>query len=215
MDARQVLIVLDRDGVLNRTVPNPAEPRPDSPMHAGEVSLYPWVPSALRALTDAGFGLCVASNQPAAAKGKTTRAALEEAHARVLAEAQRDGARILSSHVCFHRAEDGCDCRKPRTGLLREAFLQHPTYAVAASWMVGDRAVDVLAGTSFGLKTAFLAGAASATASDPGADELLALQARSVQPSFCGRDLRDFAEFILEFTLGIQSGKRPRSSPLR
>jgi D-glycero-D-manno-heptose 1,7-bisphosphate phosphatase len=204
MDARSVLIVLDRDGVLNRTVPNPAEPRPDSPMHAGEVSLFPWVPSTLRALTDAGFGLVVASNQPAAAKGKTTRAALEQAHARVLAEAQRDGARILSSHVCFHRAEDGCDCRKPRTGLLREAFMQHPSYAVGESWMVGDRAIDVLAGASFGLKTALLAGApivgrgaGGTDAGDRAADELLALHARSVQPSFCGRDLRDFAEFIL------------------
>ena len=76
--ARQVLIVLDRDGVLNRTVPNPAEPRPDSPLRAGEVSVFPWVPGVLRALTDAGFGLVVASNQPAAAKGKTTRAALEQ-----------------------------------------------------------------------------------------------------------------------------------------
>ena len=200
MDARAVLIVLDRDGVLNRTVPNPAEPRPDSPMHAGEVSLFPWVPSTLRALSDAGFGLCVASNQPAAAKGKTTRAALEEVHARVLAEAQRDGARILSSHVCFHRAEDGCDCRKPRTGLLREAFLQHPSYAIGESWMVGDRAVDVLAGASFGLKTALLPGAPVERErgdDNPAADELLALHARSVQPSFCGRDLRDFAEFIL------------------
>ena len=200
MDARSVLIVLDRDGVLNRTVPNPAEPRPDSPMHAGEVSLFPWVPSTLRALSDAGFGLCVASNQPAAAKGKTTRAALEEVHARVLAEAQRDGARILSSHVCFHRAEDGCDCRKPRTGLLREAFLQHPSYAIGESWMVGDRAVDVLAGASFGLKTALLPGAPVERErgdDNPAADELLALHARSVQPSFCGRDLRDFAEFIL------------------
>jgi D-glycero-D-manno-heptose 1,7-bisphosphate phosphatase len=198
VDPRQVLIVLDRDGVLNRTVPNPAEPRPDSPMHAGEVSIFPWVPPVLRALTDAGFGLCVASNQPAAAKGKTTRAALEQAHARVLDEAQRDGARILSSHVCYHRAEDGCDCRKPRTGLLREAFLQHPSYAIAESWMVGDRAADVLAGASFGLKTALLPGATDGDGQgDRAADELLALRARSVQPSFCGPDLRDFAEFIL------------------
>jgi histidinol phosphatase-like enzyme len=109
----------------------------------------------------------------------------------------------LSSHVCFHRAEDGCDCRKPRTGLLREAFLQHPTYAISDSWIVGDRAVDVLAGASFGLKTALLTGAPAGpggganAAADPAADELLALHARSVRPSFCGRDLRDFAEFIL------------------
>ena len=199
MDARSVLIVLDRDGVLNRTVPNPAEPRPDSPMHAGEVSIFPWVPSVLRALSDAGFGLCVASNQPAAAKGKTTRAALEQAHARVLAEAQRDGARILSSHVCFHRAEDGCDCRKPRTGLLREAFLQHPTYAI--SRLVDGRRPRRRRARRRELRAQDRAAARRARrateAADPAADELLALHARSVRPSFCGRDLRDFAEFIL------------------
>jgi D-glycero-D-manno-heptose 1,7-bisphosphate phosphatase len=197
MDPGARLIVLDRDGVLNRTIPNPAEPRPDSPMHAGEVAVFPWVPAVLRALTDAGFGLVVASNQPAAAKGKTTRAALEEAHARVLAEAQREGGVILSSHLCFHRAEDRCDCRKPRTGLLRDAFERHPSYAVAASWMVGDRAVDVLAGAAFGLQTALLPGDGDPSGA-VAADELKALRAQSIQPSFCGHDLRDFAEFILE-----------------
>ncbi|HET6151048.1 MAG TPA: HAD-IIIA family hydrolase [Polyangia bacterium] len=199
MDARAVLIVLDRDGVLNRTIPNPAEPRPDSPLRVEEVALYPWVPATLRALTDAGFGLVIASNQPAAAKGKVSRAALEAVHRVVLDEAQRAGGVILSSHVCFHRAEDGCDCRKPRTGLLREAFARHPGFTPAASWMVGDRAVDVQAGAAFGLQTALLAG-------DALADERRALAPRAIQPSFCGRDLRDFAELLLE--------KKPLLSPL-
>jgi D-glycero-D-manno-heptose 1,7-bisphosphate phosphatase len=202
MDARSVLIVLDRDGVLNRTIPNPAEPRPDSPLRLAEVAIFPWVPDVLRALTAAGYGLAIASNQPAAAKGKVTRAALEQVHARVLDEAQRAGGVILSSHICFHRAEDGCSCRKPGTDLLRDAFARNPTYAAAASWMVGDRAVDVRAGAAFGLRTALLAG----DRLEPGQGdhleaELRALAASSVQPSFCGHDLRDFAEFLL--------GKRP------
>jgi len=191
MDARAALIVLDRDGVLNRTIPNPAEPRPDSPLRVDEVALYPWVPAILRALTDAGFGLVIASNQPAAAKGKASRASLEAVHQAVLDEAQSDGGVILSSHICFHRAEDRCDCRKPRPGLLREAFARNPGFVLAASWMVGDRAVDVQAGAAFGLQTALLPG-------DALADELRALAPGSVQPSFCGRDLRDFAEFLLE-----------------
>jgi D-glycero-D-manno-heptose 1,7-bisphosphate phosphatase len=193
MDRRPILIVLDRDGVLNRTVANPAEPRPDSPLRADQVELFPWVPSVLRALTDAGCGLVIASNQPAAAKGKVPRAALEEVHQRVVAEAQAGGAVILSSHVCYHRAEDGCACRKPRTGLLQEAFARHPGYRVAGSWMVGDRASDVRAGAAFGLQTALLAG-------DQAADELDALRAGAVQPSFYGNDLRDFARLLLTRT---------------
>src|ERR1022692_2335272 len=146
MDAQRCLIVLDRDGVLNQLIDNPSEPRPDSPMRARQVAVFPWVPQALHDLTQAGFGIVVASNQPGWAKGKTTRADLEAAHAAVLREAQSGGGVILSSHICYHRAEDGCLCRKPAPGLLAEAFARHAGYAVESSWMVGDRAVDVLAG---------------------------------------------------------------------
>ncbi len=189
MAARPGLIVLDRDGVLNRLLPNPAEPRPDSPMRPSQVSVFDWVPAVLRELTDAGFGLAIASNQPAWAKGKTTRADLDAAHAEVLRLATADGGVILSSHVCYHRAEDGCACRKPAVGLLEEAFARHARFDRAASWMVGDRAPDVLAGAAFGLQTALLAEADSPELSD--------LEARGVRPSFHGRDLRDFARFLL------------------
>jgi D-glycero-D-manno-heptose 1,7-bisphosphate phosphatase len=183
------LIVLDRDGVLNRLLDNPAEPRPDSPMRPSEVEIFPWVPAVLRELTVAGFGLVIASNQPAAAKGKTTRAELEAAHAEVLRAATSAGGVILSSHLCFHRAEDGCTCRKPATGLLEEAFARHSTFRRAGSWMVGDRAPDVLAGSSFGLQTAYLG--------DVTSDDYATLAARGLRPSFHGPDLRHFAEFLL------------------
>jgi D-glycero-D-manno-heptose 1,7-bisphosphate phosphatase len=182
------LIVLDRDGVLNRLLPNPAEPRPDSPMRASEVSVFPWVAESLRILSRAGFGLVIASNQPAWAKGKTTRADLEAAHAVVLREAQAAGAVILSSHICFHRAEDGCVCRKPAIGLLTEAFARHPSYDPGTSWMVGDRAPDIIAGATFGVRTALLG--------DEGGGERAVLAARGIEPSFHGHDLRDFARFV-------------------
>jgi ribonucleotide monophosphatase NagD (HAD superfamily) len=57
--------------------------------------------------------------------------------------------------------------------------------------MVGDRATDVLAGASFGLRTAFLD-------AGEGADERAALAARQMRPSFCGVDLRDFAAHLLD-----------------
>jgi D-glycero-D-manno-heptose 1,7-bisphosphate phosphatase len=189
VDRGATLIVLDRDGVLNRTVPNPAEPRPDSPLAVSEAEVFPWVPRVLRDLTAAGYPLVVASNQPAAAKGKTTRATLDAVHAEILRQAQAAGGVILSSHICFHRAEDGCACRKPATGLLVEAFARHSHCAAAASWMAGDRATDVLAGAAFGLRTAYLGA--------PGSEDLATLAARSISPSFCGVDLRDFAVHLL------------------
>jgi D-glycero-D-manno-heptose 1,7-bisphosphate phosphatase len=193
MDRRQTLIVLDRDGVLNRTLPHPTEPRPDSPLAVSEAEVFPWVPEVLRDLTAAGYGLVVASNQPAAAKGKATRAALDAVHAEIVRQAQAAGGVILSSHICFHRAEDGCACRKPATGLLVEAFARHSGFSRGASWMVGDRATDVLAGASFGLRTAFLDPGSSG-----GAADRATLEARQIRPSFCGVDLRDFAAHLLD-----------------
>ena len=201
MGAATTLIVLDRDGVLNALLDNPAEPRPDSPLRPADVVVFDWVPGVLRDLTRAGFGIAIASNQPAWAKGKTTRAELQAVHAAVVLEATSAGGVILSSHICYHRAEDACTCRKPATGLLAEAFAQHPGYDREASWMVGDRAPDIIAGATFGLRTALLAGG------DAGAAERAALTARDLRATFEGRDLRDFAAYLLA-DVTSSAGKR-------
>jgi D-glycero-D-manno-heptose 1,7-bisphosphate phosphatase len=186
--ATRSLILLDRDGVLNALWDNPAEPRPDSPLRTEQVAVFPWVPGVLRDLTRAGFGLAIASNQPAAAKGKTTRAELQAVHAAIVLEATGAGGVILSSHICYHRAEDACTCRKPATGLLAEAFARNPGYDLASSWMVGDRAPDVIAGAAFGVQTALVG--------DVAREEREQLVARDLTPTFQGRDLRDLAAHL-------------------
>jgi D-glycero-D-manno-heptose 1,7-bisphosphate phosphatase len=183
------LIILDRDGVLNDTLHNPAEARPDSPLSVDAVVVFPWVPSVLRSLADRGYQLAIATNQPAFAKGKVSLAVLERVHARVLEEVTREGAQISSSHVCLHRAEDGCECRKPKPGLLLDALARHPEHDKKNCWMVGDRATDVLAGVAAGVSTALLA--------DTSGRELGELTRVAVPPSFCGSDLRDFSRFLL------------------
>lgn len=183
------MIILDRDGVLNQTLPNPNEPRPDSPLRVDDVVVFPWVPGVLRSLTDAGYRLAIATNQPAFAKGKVTLDVLERVHARVIDEITREGAQISSSHICLHRAEDGCDCRKPKPKLLLDALARHPDQSPRDCWMVGDRATDVLAGAAAGVRTALLGDATGA--------ERERLARAAVLPSFCGTDLRDFSRFLL------------------
>jgi transaldolase len=183
------LIVLDRDGVLNRLIVRGEAQPPESPLSLSEVELLPGVPHALRRLCDAGYVLALATNQPAAAKGKVTRAELAAIHDKIVSEAEREGARIASSHICYHRAEDGCDCRKPRPGLLRDALAENPGASAEQAWMVGDRATDVIAGQALGLRTALL----GSTWPD---DESVLRQA-GFPPSFRGRDLQHFVEQLL------------------
>lgn len=181
------LIILDRDGVLNRMLGVPHTPTHDSPMHVSQVELCPGAAEVVRDLSQAGYGLAIATNQPAAAKGKVTRAELEEVHRVVVERVTACGGTILSSHICFHRAEDGCPCRKPKPGLLEEAIRVNARYARAGHvWMVGDRPVDVVAGAALRLSTAFL--------SDESVEEAFA--SCPVRPTFHGSDLWDFRRLL-------------------
>jgi D-sedoheptulose 7-phosphate isomerase len=105
----------------------------------------------------------------------------------VLAAAQVEGGRIASSHLCLHRAEDGCSCRKPRTGLLEQALAAHGS-APAQTWMVGDGITDVQAGAALGLETVLLA------ARKPEVAHLLA--ERGVSPSLWLGSLSEFVERV-------------------
>jgi D-glycero-D-manno-heptose 1,7-bisphosphate phosphatase len=150
------LILLDRDGVLNRLVIDAENGTIDSPLSPDQVDLLPEVPQALKSLSGAGYAVCVVSNQPAAAKGKTTRKNLERVHERVLELAQSAGGKIDGSFICFHRSEDGCACRKPKTGLLEEAIQRYPDISRSAIWIIGDGIPDIQAGTKLKLQTVYL-----------------------------------------------------------
>jgi D-glycero-D-manno-heptose 1,7-bisphosphate phosphatase len=185
------LIILDRDGVLNEMVIDAEHGTIDSPLHPSQVVVLPWVPEALDRLRRAGFDLAVATNQPAAAKGKTTRANLEAVHRKVLELAQaRD--LLATSHICYHRSEDECACRKPRTGLLDEALEDRSPSARQHSWMVGDGITDIEAGLAAGLHTAFLA--------PPKCSACRVLEDAQLAPSFWGTTLMEFTHFIVSRT---------------
>lgn len=124
----------------------------DSPLHPNQVVLKPDARQAVAQLVKWGFSVSICTNQPTAAKGKTTYENVDKTHARVLALLKTP---VKSSHICKHKAEDGCGCRKPRPGMLEDA-LSLGNYDRKNSWMVGDGLTDVQAGKAAGLKTAFL-----------------------------------------------------------
>ena len=191
------LVVLDRDGVLNRMVQHRPGGEFQSPHALSEVEVLPGVPAALARLTRAGLRVAIATNQPAAAKGEVSLDLLEAIHQAVVKGAEAEGGRIDSSHICRHRAEDGCSCRKPLPGLLREALVALPGATSEHAWMVGDRATDVLAGRALGFRTALLG-----VSLFPGDAELL--RAEGAEPSFHGNDLPAFVDFLLEHLVPAQ-----------
>jgi len=185
------LIVLDRDGILNKLLIDSIG-NSDSPMSVSQVEIFPWIPTALKQLNDMGFGLVIATNQPAWAKGKVELETLNQVHNYIVMRAESKGAKILSSHICLHRSEDYCECRKPKTGLLQEAFDSNAEFTISGSWMVGDRATDIMAGNSFKLKTAWL----KYNVVDDSSIDVNMLNEINLIPNYIGDDLRDFIKFI-------------------
>jgi len=141
-------VFLDRDGVLNLPVVRDGKPYP--PASVDELEICPAAPEALAALKRAGFRLYVVTNQPDVARGTQTRAAVERIHAALAAALPLDG-----FYVCYHDDRDGCQCRKPKPGLLLAAAAEHGI-PLDGSYMIGDRWRDIEAGQRAGCRTVWL-----------------------------------------------------------
>ncbi len=141
-------VFLDRDGVINRAVVRDGRPYPPSTL--AELEIFPGVSEALARLKAAGFRLIVVTNQPDVARGTQTREQVEALHAVLRAQLPIDEFR-----VCYHDEADGCECRKPKPGLLLEAACEHEI-DLAASYLIGDRWRDVAAGQAAGCTCLFV-----------------------------------------------------------
>jgi D-glycero-D-manno-heptose 1,7-bisphosphate phosphatase len=97
---------------------------------------------AARLLRDAGFALVVISNQSGVGRGIFSPAELARFEAHLLADFAAHGAPLDAIYACPHAPEAGCDCRKPRTGLLERARREHDL-DLEKSWVIGDKRIDV------------------------------------------------------------------------
>jgi len=145
---KQRAVFLDRDGVLNEAIVR--EGRPYPPASLAELRIVSEAAAALRRLKDAGFLLIVVSNQPDVGRGTQSREAVEELNAAV-----RRALPIDDFYVCFHDGAEGCDCRKPKPGLLVKAAGER-NIDLGSSFMVGDRWRDVDAGAAAGCRTVLI-----------------------------------------------------------
>jgi D-glycero-D-manno-heptose 1,7-bisphosphate phosphatase len=141
-------VFLDRDGVVNHAVVRDGKPYPPESVLA--LRIVAGVPESLAALRDAGVLTIVVTNQPDVATGKQSVATVEAMHARLRGKLPLDDIK-----VCYHRDEDGCDCRKPKPGMLVRAASEFGI-DLAKSYMVGDRWRDVAAGQAAGCASFFI-----------------------------------------------------------
>ncbi len=150
MTTRRPAVFFDRDGTLNEEVEFLSAPE--------QLRLIAGAGRAVRAVNDSGLLAFVISNQSGIARGLFTEADLIPIHARFQKELLASGARIDRIYYCPHHPTAGippyrvdCDCRKPRTGMLRRAE-QEMGADLGRSYVIGDRIVDVMAGQNAGAR---------------------------------------------------------------
>lgn len=139
------LVILDRDGVINH----------DSDAYVK--SLDEWIPyptaiEAIARLSRAGWTVAIATNQSGIARGYYGEAVLASMHERLEELVRRAGGEIAHIAYCPHGPDDGCDCRKPQTGLLEQVRRALDLESLEGSWMVGDSLRDLQAGEPMGCR---------------------------------------------------------------
>jgi D-glycero-D-manno-heptose 1,7-bisphosphate phosphatase len=159
---------LDRDGVLNSD-------RPDYIKNEGELDVFPFAREAVATLRKAGWLVYVVSNQSVVGRGLSSFADVEATTAKLV----RLAGPFDGIFYCYHKPEDGCDCRKPEPGLLLRGLEEAAADGqVEECWMVGDSGRDVEAGVRAGCRTAVVLtgrlSAEEARALEPPADAVVA-----------------------------------------
>jgi len=139
------ILFIDRDGTL---IEEPPDEQVDS---LGKLRLLPGVIPALLDLQRAGYRLVLVSNQDGLGTDSFPEAAFREPQDFLRTMFESQGIVFEAEFFCPHFEADGCECRKPRTGLLTE-FLASRALDPAHSYVIGDRDTDMQLAENLGLE---------------------------------------------------------------
>ncbi len=170
-------VLLDRDGTIN------VERQYLS--NADEVELVPGAAAGLRRMRDLKLGLAVVTNQSGLGRGYFDEDTLDGIHRRLAGLLDAEGVRLDGIFFCPHLPEDNCFCRKPKTGLVKQAA-HELEFEPALSFVIGDKICDINLGRNVGATTILVR-------TGYGAEQELD---ECVRPDFVADDLVEAAEII-------------------
>lgn len=144
-----MVIILDRDGVIN--VDSADYVKSADEWHPIDGSI-----EAIARLSKSGYRIAIATNQSGVGRGYYTLAELHAMHEKMCALVAEQGGSISHIAYCPHHPDEGCECRKPKPGLLREIGSALGIADFSSVIMVGDSLKDLQAAQSVGCRAALV-----------------------------------------------------------
>ena len=142
--SKERIVFLDRDGTLSIDSGYITDP--------ALMVLYPGAASALSSIKALGYRAVIVTNQSAIGRGMARAAEVEATNARcvqLLAEQDSEAAIDLVLY-CPHHPDEGCLCRKPKAGMVRNDKFPWE-FEPKECWMIGDKLSDLKFGVELGI----------------------------------------------------------------
>lgn len=149
MASKRPAVFLDRDGVLTKENSYVASVK--------NLSIFPYTADCIRQIHNKGYYAIVVTNQSGVARGLFTEKDLLEMNQYLMERTDVDDVYYCPHHPKgrIEKYRKMCRCRKPGTKMFEMACKKY-AIDMSRSYMIGDRAGDILAGQNIGIKTILL-----------------------------------------------------------
>ena len=184
-----VTVFLDRDGTVNRDT--------GYLKRLEELQLLDGAADAIARLNRAGARVVLITNQSGIGRGMFSASDLEQIHLKLGDLLSRSGARLDAIYYCPHRLDEGCGCRKPRTGLVDQA-VQELGIDLSHAYVVGDGERDMELARKAGTRAVLVT--SDGVRLETGRD----MQLERCLPDYAAATLVDAVEWILRDTHSVQ-----------
>ena len=140
-------IFLDRDGVINKEI---------NYLHKIEdFEFIDGVFEACQYLQSLEYKIIVITNQSGISRGLYTKNDYQIITKWMVSQFMKNNISILDTFHCPHLPDSGCNCRKPKPGMLLNAKNKYDI-DMKKSWMIGDKETDITAAISSGITNTIL-----------------------------------------------------------
>ena len=140
-------VFLDRDGVINVDK--------NYLYRIEEFEFSEGIFELLKKLQELGYLLIVVTNQSGIARGYYKKDDFLKLTSWMVGEFKKKGIRIEKVYYCPHKPDEGCECRKPKSGMFKEAIKEFDIDP-KLSWMIGDKLSDIKAAKNIGINNTIL-----------------------------------------------------------